>query len=90
MFRREHNLRFYAKQNATDHWISNGFKFFKGKFKLLFFSFPGQKRTLKSFHDFARWIAFDTYQNKNKHFRPQSDMCPPCRTKFSYIVKGSA
>ena len=24
MFRREHNLRFYAKQNATDHWISYG------------------------------------------------------------------
>jgi len=43
MFRREHNLRFYAEDVDQDHWIS--------------------------FHDFARWIAFDDYQNKNKHFR---------------------
>jgi len=35
-----------------------------------------------SFADFARWIAFDDYQLKNKHFRPQSYMCPPCGTRF--------
>ena len=49
MFRREHNLRFYAKQNATDHWISNGLKFFKSKFKLSFFLRLVRKELLKAF-----------------------------------------
>ena len=47
MFRREHNLQYYAKDQDSSHWIS--------------------------FRDFARWIAFDEYQNKNKHFRKGVD-----------------
>lgn len=40
-----------------------------------------------SFRDFARWIAFDDYKQKNKHFRPQSYMCPPCKTRYSFVIK---
>ena len=61
MFIREHNLRNYAIDKVTTHYIS--------------------------FRDFARWIAFDDYRNKNKHFRPQSYMCPPCKTQYNYVVK---
>ena len=43
--------------------------------------------TLTSFRDFARWIAFEDYRNKNKHFRPQSYMCPPCKTQYGYVIK---
>ena len=94
MFHREHNLASYAKGQFQ---MSRSHAALMCEGPSLRVP-PKQKDFLElwkdhvdshfiSFRDFARWIAFDDYKQKNKHFRPQSYMCPPCKTRYSFVIK---